>query len=320
MDNLSKFKKMPLYLDITNNRAMHSIMLVSPDQDILDQFTQNIAMTMFCDADNRPCGTCANCQKILHHNCVDILEYPRRDSIIKRDDLEEIVSSVIETPYESDIKIYILRNMSSMDRSMQNKLLVSLEEPPHNTYFILQVTNESQVLPTIKSRCRKIYLPNYTCEELRNILDRTNATEEAITFCNGSLAVANSLLSNNNFLSNVQLVLDILLNYRKSTDTLLYSSKLYDCKDDFLDILNIYLRLLQDSNYVRLGLTNLLYSDRYVPELSRIAREFSVDAISNMVERAVLLREKLDRNCNYNALIDSFLLGILEVRHFCPIK
>ena len=127
-------------------------------------------------------------------------------------------------------------------------------------------------------------------------------------------------MNNPNFQQNVELVLDILLNYRKSSNTLIYSSKLYDHKDDFLDILNIYLRLLQDSNYVRLGLNTLLLSERYIHELSRISREFSVDAISAMVNRALLLREKLDRNCNFNTIIDSFLLGILEVRHFCPIK
>jgi len=311
---------MPLYLDIVNNRAMHSIMLLSPDQDMLDEFTQHICMTMFCTGPDKPCGTCPNCQKILHHNCVDILEYPRRDDVIKRDDLEEIVSSVIEAPYESDIKIYVLRNMSAMDRGMQNKLLVSLEEPPQNVYFILQVTNDTQILPTIKSRCRKIHLPNYSIDELRDLLGRDDKAENAITFCNGSLSVAKDLMNNPNFQQNVELVLDILLNYRKSTNTLIYSSKLYDHKDDFLDILNIYLRLLQDSNYVRLGLNTLLLSERYIHELSRISREFSVDAISAMVNRALLLREKLDRNCNFNTIIDSFLLGILEVRHFCPIK
>lgn len=320
MHNLQKFKSMPLYLDIINNRAMHSIMLISPDQDILDEYTTHICTTMFCTTTDKPCGECANCKKITHNNCVDILEYPRRDSVIKRDDLEEIVSSVVEAPYESDIKIYVLRNMCSMDRGMQNKLLVSLEEPPSNVYFILQVTNDTLVLPTIKSRCRKITLPTYTISELREILGDNHQAEDAITFCNGSLSNAKKLLSNSNFKANVDLVLDILLNYRKSTQTILYSSQLYDAKEDFLDILNIYLRFLQDSNYLRLGLKELLFSEHYTQALVRISREFSVDAIFHLVERALLLREKIDRNCNYQSLIDSFLLGILEVRHFCPIK
>ena len=94
MHNIQKFKSMPLYQDIINNRAMHSIMLISTDQDVLDEFTRYICTTMFCTGADKPCNECANCKKIEHNNCVDILEYPRRDNVIKRDDLEEIVSIV----------------------------------------------------------------------------------------------------------------------------------------------------------------------------------------------------------------------------------
>ena len=320
MERIKTFKQMPLYQDIINNKQMHSIMLISKDECQLDEYANLICLSMFCEGEDKPCGKCSYCQKILHNNCVDILKYPKKDTVIKSDELTEIVDSILELPYEANIKIYVLSNMSNMDRLMQNKLLKSLEEPPANVFFILKVNNESQILQTVKSRCRKIYLPSLKEADLKQTFDASKSNVlEAISFCDGSQSQAQNFIENVNFVDNVKIVFDMLLNFRKSSQTLFYANKLYGKKDEFLDILNIFLKVLQDVNYINIGMQNLVYSDTHMDELLRINSEFSVDSIIGMVNNALDIVEKIDRNCNYNALIDGFLLGILEVRHKCPM-
>ena len=320
MRSLEIFKKTPLYAELVNGKPIHSIMLISPDQSQLDDYAEMMCMTLFCSDTNKPCGKCNNCQKVLHHNLVDILEYPKQDEVIKSEELSQIVNGILELPYEADKKVFVLSNVSSMDMLMQNKLLKSLEEPPKDVYFILKVSNENQVLQTVKSRCRKIYLPNLSEDELDKLLPSDNVNkEEAIAFCGGSLSQAEHFLKQTDFKGNVDLIFDILLNYRNSSQTLMYSSKLYDKKNEFLDIISIYLKILQDVNYIRIGRRDLVYSSTHMDELLRICGDFSVDAILGMVSDAIKLIEKFDRNCNFNAMVDSFLLGILEVRHKCPM-
>jgi DNA polymerase-3 subunit delta' len=51
-----------------------------------------------------------------------------------------------------------------------NKLLKLVEEPPPNTLFILVAENESEILPTILSRCQHIKIPALETEDIAKAL------------------------------------------------------------------------------------------------------------------------------------------------------
>ena len=55
-----------------------------------------------------------------------------------------------------------------------NALLKILEEPKLNTYFFLISHQPSSLLPTIKSRCLKINLPNHNYDNFSNIIEISN--------------------------------------------------------------------------------------------------------------------------------------------------
>ena len=76
---------------------------------------------------------------------------------------------------------------------------------------------------------------------------------------------------------------------------------------------------MQDSTYLALGLDDLITLKTHTSELKFIAEEYSLDAMSQMIKDVNLILEKLDRNCNFNSIIDEFLLGILEDKHKWPI-
>lgn len=53
-------------------------------------------------------------------------------------------------------KVFIIEEAELLDTVGQNALLKTLEEPPPGTYIILLTTQESDLLPTIRSRCQRV--------------------------------------------------------------------------------------------------------------------------------------------------------------------
>ena len=79
-----------------------------------------------------------------------------------------------------------------------NSLLKILEEPPERTLFILITSNINLLIPTIQSRCQKIYFKNLSISDLREYSVthlNDNLTDEIIDLSSGSLS---KLLNNTN--------------------------------------------------------------------------------------------------------------------------
>ena len=78
--------------------------------------------------------------------------------------------------FESDYKVLVIW-MPEYLGNEGNKLLKLIEEPPANTIFILAAENESQILPTILSRCQTIRLPPLATCDIEEALIQNGAAE-----------------------------------------------------------------------------------------------------------------------------------------------
>lgn len=58
-----------------------------------------------------------------------------------------------------------------------NKLLKLIEEPPEKTVFLLVAEEESQILPTILSRCQIVKVPSLSVDEIKEALIERNKTD-----------------------------------------------------------------------------------------------------------------------------------------------
>ncbi len=75
-------------------------------------------------------------------------------------------------PAEGGWRVCIVDSMDEMNRSSENAILKSLEEPPAQTILILISHNPGRLLPTIRSRCLQIQLRPVAVEPLTNWLKR----------------------------------------------------------------------------------------------------------------------------------------------------
>ena len=81
------------------------------------------------------------------------------ETSIKIEDVRELERILSLKPYDSPPKICLIKEAEKLTLEAQGALLKILEEPPGETIFILTTRGETNLLPTIISRCQQIYLP-----------------------------------------------------------------------------------------------------------------------------------------------------------------
>lgn len=129
---------------------------------------------------------------------------------IKIEEVRELGRAISLKPYSKPPKVAIIQEAEKLTFEAQSALLKILEEPPGETIFLLTTTEESNLLPTIVSRCQKIYLKIETefvldVEELNEakcfaqtiissslgqrlkLVEKITTREEAVIFCQKQL-------------------------------------------------------------------------------------------------------------------------------------
>lgn len=110
----------------------------------------------------------------------------------------DIIRKLNLKSYEGHYKVLIIWMPEYLDKE-GNKLLKLIEEPPPDTVFLLVAESESQILPTILSRCQLVKIPRLTVENVSETLIQKNGLtqEQAIqvaAICEGNYREAQSLL------------------------------------------------------------------------------------------------------------------------------
>lgn len=147
-------------------------------------FAQALAARLLCQQlglssspDRMPCGQCTSCTWLAAGNHPDFRliqpddeeEEEGNESArpatnrrkqgagpIKVQQIRALTDFVFIGSHAQGRRIAILSPAEAMTPAAANSLLKILEEPPLGVYFILIVSSWQQLLPTIRSRCRKI--------------------------------------------------------------------------------------------------------------------------------------------------------------------
>ena len=88
------------------------------------------------------------------------------------DDVKGLDNFLHMTPNEDGWRVIIIDAIDDMNINAANYILKLLEEPPKNVLFLIIAHNLGRLLPTIKSRCRKVLLTSLNTEEMKNILSQ----------------------------------------------------------------------------------------------------------------------------------------------------
>jgi len=93
-------------------------------------------------------------------------------SEIPVDAVRDMSSFFKNTPAEdSQPRIALIDTMDEMNRSAENAILKTLEEPPENALIILLANSPGRLLPTIRSRCLSLPLRPISASEIKPWLE-----------------------------------------------------------------------------------------------------------------------------------------------------
>lgn len=318
MNDIRKYlQKTQQYKDIkrdVQNALSHSYMLISNDKILVENYSIILSSLIMCNNGN--CGECKTCKKITLGSHPDLYFLPQGESVLV-DDIKFLIDNSLLVPMEADKKVFIIKEFSTANASAQNKLLKILEEPPQNVNIILLVDNENNVLPTISSRCRKVYIKRLEQDIISEIMSQHTTKPKAqiiAEVCQGNITQAFNNLEDSDYFKYCDSILWVLKRLKSSAEVLPLCAKIAEYKKDISQVLEIFETFFQDILKIRLGKENLIVNKSKKDDLLELSEKFSPTAIDLIIKRIYLNKKQLKANCNPISVIDNLLMYILEVK------
>ena len=291
-----------IYGEKKRGELSHAYLIVCPDGVMLKTYMKLFASLIMCENDGA-CGECRPCRLIGKEAYADCDFYPKDGDKIKTADIDDLVSITIIRPIESDIRMFVLVGAENMTAEAQNKILKTLEEPPRNVCILIGATTDNALLPTVKSRVKRLDVPPFSDGEIRRALgdeypDKAKL-ESAIALGGGKIGSVIKAYTDGNAEKMQAFCREVLFSMRSSKDVAKYSSKIN--KDNIKDFISI----------LKSEVANLLVKD------NRKAGDYgyvtgALIAISDMLSEK---ERALYYNANAVMVADSVLLAILGEKY-----
>lgn len=101
----------------------------------------------------------------------------KQQSLINVADANNIINKLACVSSQGGYRVVIIWLAEQMNLACANKLLKILEEPPHQTVFILTADHPERIIPTILSRTQRIDFAPLSIDELKEAIERYNGLE-----------------------------------------------------------------------------------------------------------------------------------------------
>lgn len=155
------------------------------------ELAEALAEALLCEkpaANGAACGSCPSCNWLGQGSHPDFRRL-EPENLAKREEAEsgaekkEKASTLISveqargladfinvTSHRGGGKVVLIHPAEALNVNAANALLKGLEEPPQRTYFLLVAHRWNQLLPTIRSRCQDLPLPQPPADVARDWL------------------------------------------------------------------------------------------------------------------------------------------------------
>ena len=143
---------------------------------------RTLASALFCTSENRPCGRCEACRRVLDGNEPDVITLFADDGKqIGVDRVREVIQKTSQHAFGDGWRVVLIEPVEKMTPQAQNALLKSLEEPLARVVFLLMTHEITATLGTIASRCVRVKLSPWPDERLREALLEAGYPPERVT-------------------------------------------------------------------------------------------------------------------------------------------
>lgn len=276
--NLTDALRSEIEASVSHHRIPHALIISAGDYQSRIELAAYISAACLCTEEGRkPCSECKSCKKIFSGIHPDVQLFEREKD--KKEFSVKIVRDYIKPeafikPNEADGRIFIIKDAETMNASAQNAFLKILEEPPKGVRFILCCDNATSMLETIRSRATVYSLLS------ENLSDETD--EHILSL---AVELAELLVSSNE--------------YAFLAKSMVFSKD----KELFKKVLEKMQILFRDALAVKNG-ADIISGEKDCA--FKLASSLSVTNIMNLISKADVLAESINKNANLNLLLTRF--------------
>ena len=155
--------------------VFHSWLITGPPGSGRSNLALAFATALQCP--DQGCGKCHSCTLAKAGTHPDIAVLSSDKVQIAVAEIRELVKSAAFGSAMGKFKILIIEDADRMHATASNVLLKTLEEPPANTIWILCAPSEVDMLPTIRSRVRRVGLKVPSVDEVARLLIERDGVE-----------------------------------------------------------------------------------------------------------------------------------------------
>ncbi|HLB28054.1 MAG TPA: DNA polymerase III subunit delta' [Dehalococcoidales bacterium] len=326
----------------------HAYLFVGPAHVGKMTLALNLAQALNCEAvqpppdevgtQDRPCGECLSCQKILtgkHADVQTILmdgeaseETRTRISVTQ---IEELQRAVSLPPFEGRRKVFIIDGAEMLSIGAANRLLKTLEEPVGDVVFLLLTVDDKLLPPTVVSRCQRIELALIPAAQIEEALKTKWAVEAEKAkllsrLAHGCLGWAVSAARDDGLLQQRNELLEKLLDMINAgaEERFAFAAQLADQfsknRRTVYGQLDLWLDWWRDLLLVKTGsVENITNVDR-LETLTEMADGLSLGQIRAFIQSVRSTGDGLRRNAGAKLALDVLMLDIPETGKYGKVK
>ena len=156
--------------DSSNNsqNMTHSWLFTGPPGSGRSNAAIAFAAGLLCEQGG--CSTCTNCITTIDGSHADV-ELVRTEGLsIKVDEVRELITRTSWSPSVGNYRVVVIEDTDRLTESAANALLKVIEEPGARTVWLLCAPTLTDVIPTIRSRCRHLTLRTPSIKAVTQLL------------------------------------------------------------------------------------------------------------------------------------------------------
>jgi DNA polymerase III subunit delta' len=156
--------------DPTNNsqNMTHSWLFTGPAGSGRSNSAIAFAAGLLCEKGG--CANCINCTTAIDGSHADIELVRTVGLSIKVDEVRELVTRTSWSPSVGNYRVVVIEDADRLTESAANALLKVIEEPGARTVWLLCAPTLTDVIPTIRSRCRHLTLRTPSIKAVTQLL------------------------------------------------------------------------------------------------------------------------------------------------------
>jgi DNA polymerase-3 subunit delta' len=245
--------------------------------------------------------------------------YPiRAKKTVKRsisiEQIHQLLKKTSLSPHSSKWKVGIISDAHLMTQEAANAFLKTLEEPTKSSIFILTSSDEKLILPTIASRCQKLFLGLVNKNEITKDLIvhglDVKSSQLIASLSAGRPGLAKRFLDKERLESyNQDLILLEKLIEASDVERLLIAQSIAE-RQDILRVLDIWLIFLRDLLAAENDIFKIIVNVNRMKKLIDFSKKISSESIKKNILKIYESKQKLLGNANPRLVLENLALQL----------